>query len=303
MHKIRFGPDGIHIFDRDTGTNLLLDEVQVEQDRWTKSPRQVSIALTNACELECTHCYAPKEPARLKLETLKGWILELDVAGCFGVGFGGGEPLLYPSFFELCEFVQQKTKMAVTLTTHGHRLNKTAVKRLKHSVNFMRVSMDGAEKTYEGIRGVPFSKLLDKLALLKGEMLFGINCVVNSSTINDLSLVAEIAEKYKAQELLLLPEVEYGRGKMIANSTLSQMIDWVANYKGSLQLAVSSSHAGLVGAELPLSKESDLIGFAHIDAQGVMKSCSFERKGVPIENDGVMRAFEKLIGDGYENLE
>ena len=45
--KIRKGPDGIHFFDRNSGTNLLLDEVVSPPETWSKSPRQVSIALTN----------------------------------------------------------------------------------------------------------------------------------------------------------------------------------------------------------------------------------------------------------------
>ena len=45
--KTRYGPDGIHIFDRHSGLNILLDENVPNQDIWTLAPRQVSIALTN----------------------------------------------------------------------------------------------------------------------------------------------------------------------------------------------------------------------------------------------------------------
>ena len=61
--KIRKGPDGIHFFDRVSGTNLLLDELIPPPETWSKSPRQVSIALTNRCDLTCPHCYAPKTKA------------------------------------------------------------------------------------------------------------------------------------------------------------------------------------------------------------------------------------------------
>lgn len=298
MGKIRFGPDGAHWFDRVTGTNLLLDEIILPKSRWTFSPRQVSIALTNACDLECTHCYASKKPSRLNLSTLKNWLLELDKADCFGVGFGGGEPLLYPGFFELCDFAYKNTDMAITLTTHGHRLCEKSIARLESSVNFIRVSMDGVEETYEKIRGASFSTLLEKLALLKHRVPFGINCVVNAITIKDLPLVAKIAEKYHAKELLLLPELGHGRGSMIASSTLAELAHWIKSYEGSVQLALSNSHADLVEFEKPLSKETEELGFAHISADGVLRRSSFDATGQPITDRGVIDAFNNLVVSG-----
>jgi hypothetical protein len=49
--KVRTGPDGVHLFDRNSGLNVLFDEALVPKHRWSRAPRQVSIALTNACDL------------------------------------------------------------------------------------------------------------------------------------------------------------------------------------------------------------------------------------------------------------
>ncbi len=38
--KVRAGPSGLHMFDRTTGLNVLLDEVQVAQCQWATAPRQ-----------------------------------------------------------------------------------------------------------------------------------------------------------------------------------------------------------------------------------------------------------------------
>lgn len=268
MSKVRLGPDGVHIFDRDSGTNVLLDEIVPPRDRWTFSPRQVSIALTNACDLECTHCYASKTPARLDFESLKQWMLELDSAGCFGVGFGGGEPMLYPKIHELCEFGRTYTNLAITMTSHGHRLNVPLVEALRSSVNFLRISMDGVHHTYEKIRGRSFPSLLEKLSLIKGKIPFGINYVVNEATIIDLTKAAEIAEEFHAKELLLLPEAAHGRGKAVTQQTLTQLSDWIGSYRGSLQLSISSAHSELVRSQSPLPCEAEEFAFAHIDANG-----------------------------------
>lgn len=47
----RYSGDGVHLFERRTGTNILLDEVSVPRPLWSQAPRQVSIALLNACDL------------------------------------------------------------------------------------------------------------------------------------------------------------------------------------------------------------------------------------------------------------
>ncbi|TYT74388.1 radical SAM protein [Desulfobotulus mexicanus] len=295
MSKVRLGPDGVHIFDRDSGTNVLLDEIVPPRDRWTFSPRQVSIALTNACDLECTHCYASKTPARLDFESLKQWMLELDSAGCFGVGFGGGEPMLYPKIHELCEFGRTYTNLAITMTSHGHRLNVPLVEALRSSVNFLRISMDGVHHTYEKIRGRSFPSLLEKLSLIKGKIPFGINYVVNEATIIDLTKAAEIAEEFHAKELLILPEAAHGRGKAVTQQTLTQLSDWIGSYRGSLQLSISSAHSELVRSQSPLPCEAEEIAFAHIDANGILKRCSFDSGGQVINDKGIMYAFNKLI--------
>jgi len=51
--KARAGPDGVHIFNRMTGANILIDEISVPIAGWSSAPRQISVALTNACDLKC----------------------------------------------------------------------------------------------------------------------------------------------------------------------------------------------------------------------------------------------------------
>jgi len=70
--KYRKGSSGFHAFDRRSGVNLLMDEIDIAPDQWSDAPRHVAIALTNACDLSCSHCYAPKTRGRLnKGTTLK----------------------------------------------------------------------------------------------------------------------------------------------------------------------------------------------------------------------------------------
>jgi sulfatase maturation enzyme AslB (radical SAM superfamily) len=92
--KARLGSDGIHLFDRQSGVNILLDEVHVPVEERSRAPRFVSFALTNLCDLACAFCYAPKYPATLDFDHIVRWARELDKNGTLGIGFGGGEPTL-----------------------------------------------------------------------------------------------------------------------------------------------------------------------------------------------------------------
>lgn len=111
--KVRGGPDGLYLFDRNMGINILLDEIEVPQACWAATPRQVSIALTNVCDLHCPFCYAPKHLGKLNAAKLVAWLDELDRNSTVGVGFGGGEPTLYPQLAEMCQYAAQKTGFAV----------------------------------------------------------------------------------------------------------------------------------------------------------------------------------------------
>jgi len=292
--KVRAGPSGIHVFNRMTGLNFLLDEVRVAPTLWARAPRQVSIALTNACDLACSYCFTPKNPASLDFERVTDLLEELDVNGCFGVGLGGGEPTLYPRLVELCQYATQHTGLAVTLTTHAHRLDDGLVAALAGSVHFVRVSMDGVGETYEALRGRPFAAFLRCLENVRSLAPFGINYVVNSRTLPDLNAATTLAAEVGAVEFLLLPEQPVHGNGGIDNHTAQALQLWVTRYRGSVPLTVSQAGADGLPICNPLSGESGLHAYAHIDASGILKRSSFNSDGVAIDAGGIMCALNVL---------
>ncbi len=292
--KCRLGPDGMHIFDRRNGFNLLIDEIDVPKERWHRAPRQVSVALTNACDLTCPYCYAPKAAAALDAGQLCAWIEELDSAGCLGVGFGGGEPTLYRRLPELCQQITARTALAVTMTTHGHRWTPELVDALSGHVDFVRVSVDGVGVTYENLRGRPFSELVSRLTMISRTFSFGINCVVNISTFPDLAAVADLAAGLGARELLLLPE-RPARGRPGIGSTVTRRLhEWIGAYCGPVPIAISEGDAGPLATAVPLPRETGLRAYAHIDAFGTIKHSSYDPAGQKIDRHGVLAAIDRL---------
>jgi pyruvate-formate lyase-activating enzyme len=292
--KARAGPGGVHLFDRVTGLNVFVDEVRPSQSAWAVAPRQVSVALTNACDLACPFCYAPKQPATLDARQLSGWLKELDANGCLGVGFGGGEPTLYRRLPEVCAYAAEQTGLAVTFTTHAHRLDDALIAALAGHVHFVRVSMDGVGATYEALRGRPYAALRQRLDTVRALAPFGINFVVNARTLPDLDAALTVAAEAGAAEFLLLPEQPVrGRGG-IDDATAHALRRWVTRYRGSVPLTVSEAGSEGLPVYAPIAGESGLRAYAHIDAAGTLKRSSYDLDGVSIGTDGVMRALGRL---------
>lgn len=291
--KARAGPDGIHFFNRERGINILVDEISVPEEAWSPAPRQVSVALTNACELKCAYCYAPKHPANLRSDRVSAWLKQLDGGGCLGVGFGGGEPTLHRDFTKLCRFAASETELAVTFTTHAHRIDDRLAADLSGSVHFIRVSMDGVGATYEALRGRSFTSLLARLSIVRAIAPFGINFVVNRETFGDINRAVAIANECGASEFLLLPERPTEGRQGIDRDTRDALIGWVQNFNSNIRLAVSESDADCFPVCDPLRKEKGMRSYAHIDAFGVLKRSSFDRDGVLIGTN-IFQALEEL---------
>lgn len=237
----------------------------------------------------------------MRFETITRWLGEIDEHGTLGVGFGGGEPTLYPEFVRLCQHVVQKTRLAVSFTTHGHHIDRELAERLRGSVHFIRVSMDGVGGTYESIRRRSFPDLLGRLEQVRTISRFGVNVVVNERTLPDLDDVARVACDAGACELLLLQQMPVRGVEAISSSNLQGLRRWVDGYRGRLKLCINEASAEGFPTCDPLSEERGLRAYAHIDAMGVLKPSSYADTGVQLGEGSVLHALDLLAHDLAEN--
>ena len=292
--KVRAGPSGLQFFNRSSGLTVLLDEATVPACQWSKAPRHVSIALTNACDLHCSHCFAPKTKGVLDPGLVAKWLVELDLNGCVSVGFGGGEPTLHPYFSDICRFAASRTRMGVTCTTHGHFFDEQVLASLDGTLNYVRISMDGVGATYEIIRGRPFASLCRRIKVIGAHTSFGINYLINSVTFPDLETAVSLAHELGASQFLLLPEQPVkGRGG-IDSETVNALQEWVSNYRGNVPLAVSQRGSDELPTCDPLPSENGLRAYAHIDANGFLKASSFDAAGIAMRESGFMHTLTEL---------
>jgi sulfatase maturation enzyme AslB (radical SAM superfamily) len=291
--KIRGESLGWHLFDRNSGLHLLFDEVRCPAIFQAPVPRFVSIALTNTCDLACDYCYAPKHRARLNGNEVNDWCRDLDRAGALGIGFGGGEPTLWPGFAGLCRNLSERTNLAVSMTTHGHRLDDKLCDQLRGAVHFVRVSTDGVGNTYERMRRRPFEDLRRALHRARSVAPLGINMVVNSQTVGDLDGVYDLSLEVDAAEIALLPERAVGARPGASPAVLETLRTWLSD-----ALARETGPRLCVAAGFPLGSltgsSPTIEDYAHIDASGRLHRTSFGGEGIEIGRMGIVDAFTRL---------
>lgn len=298
--KIRHTKEGIQLFDRKTGWNVLIEEYIPK--KLSLSPANVSIAITGKCNLSCRHCFVEKKDKELSLDTLVKWLKELDELGCLGVGFGGGEPLLHSKIVELCEFVHKKTSMACTLTSNGILLDEKMIKALEKNVDFCRISIDGVGKTYEKIRGIPFDFIMSRIHYVSKRIKVGINYLVNDYTCYQLDKAIEIFKKENIKEILLIPEVSKNGEIVVEQSCLNYFKSWVGKYQGDIPLRVSELGAQLIDNSVYIPGDVGYRSYLHIDCYGNLKKNSFSTQGIKIL-DSLKNSIELFYGEKNENLE
>lgn len=294
--KIRYDENGVHLFNRKSGANILIDELTVPKEKWSKAPRHVSFALTNVCDLKCAYCYAPKDRSELSMEDLKNWITEIDRCGSLGVGFGGGEPTLYPKFAELCQFAAAYTDLAVSFTTHGHRITATMAEQLKGNVHFIRVSIDGLGETYERLRGRSFAGLLSQMELITSIAPFGVNYVLNADTLPELSEAVSYWEQFGATEFLILPEIDLSGN--FSKNIIENLKTFLSGYSGKLPLRINENCSTGMPIAQPFDDIDPLRAYAFVDARGRLKGTSYRHDGIDISGQSLIAA----LGTMQNNL-
>ena len=107
------------------------------------SCRHVTVAVTNACNMQCKDCYVGQKKEYLDFDVFQHKILkEFAEVGGRSIGFSGGEPLLYPHIFSCIELAKQNG-LETSLVTNGILLTAELAKKLKNSgLNRIQISLD-----------------------------------------------------------------------------------------------------------------------------------------------------------------
>ena len=112
-----------------------------------KSPLFIAWQINSECNLGCLHCCEEAGhtmPNELNKEEVFKFCNEVVKLGIPYVAISGGEPLLHPHFFEVCEFFR-KNNISLKVETNGEFIDERTAKvfsRLK--LRSVQISLDGA---------------------------------------------------------------------------------------------------------------------------------------------------------------
>lgn len=149
-------------------------------------PFFVSYQITLRCNRRCVFCNAWKLKTFQELDTsqAKKVVGELGDFGVQVLGITGGEPLIRRDLEEIATHAKRKG-LVVGVNTNGTLLTQKRAKSISSVFDAVFVSLDGFEKTHDGIRGEngTFREALaglKNLVAVKHDCTVGVNFVLNN---------------------------------------------------------------------------------------------------------------------------
>jgi radical SAM protein with 4Fe4S-binding SPASM domain len=150
----------------------MLDKLK-QRAAWREVPLMASFELTYQCQWHCIHCYVVRDDpysAEMSLEHWKRAADELADMGGFLLVLTGGEPLLYPHFWELLEHLH-KRRFYTRLFTNGALLTDDDVDRLvANGVATVDMSLHGPDAaTHDAVSAQPgsFERIMKVIRKIK----------------------------------------------------------------------------------------------------------------------------------------
>lgn len=159
--------------------------------------KSLNCYLTNACNLQCDHCFM-RSGKRLKNELVtEDWnrvLSEFRECGGESVTFTGGEPMMRP---DLQEIVQNAHYIGLntTILTNGILWTNSQIHKLSPFVSEIQISIDGFDEASNAkVRGKGnFDKVINTIVAFANE---GVQTSV-ATTFTFANLCADVGKRYK----------------------------------------------------------------------------------------------------------
>ncbi len=253
------------------------------------SLRYLEVHLTARCNLSCRHCYLGEARREdLPWPVLRGIVADFETVGGLRLLLSGGEPLLYPRFWELNDLLADRAYRSVLLS-NGSLLDRETVRRLR--VQEVQVSLDGLAPGHDLLRGAGnFRRTLEAIDLLREEGLdVAVATMVHAGNLDEMEDLRRLLLERGIREWSVDLPTPAGR---LAQVEVPPQV--AAPY---LDLAFGG---GTHGAEGDLACGSHL---AAVDVDGRLVKCGFYAGGPgPAVGQGLRRAWEELPKVGLADL-
>jgi MoaA/NifB/PqqE/SkfB family radical SAM enzyme len=144
---------------------------------------------------------------QLEENDISGLLDSLDKLNTKMVVMSGGEALMHPYFFRLCDIIKSK-KIKITLLSTGLLLKKYAKDIIK-TTDEVIVSLDGSREIHDKIRNVPnaFDKLkegVQELKKLNPKFRVTTRCVIQKENFRDVPNIVDAAKEIALDQISFL---------------------------------------------------------------------------------------------------
>ncbi len=184
----------------------------------SKKPIPVTVwNTTSRCNLKCMHCYADagaKKAGELTNQEAMEFIDDLASINVPVLLLSGGEPMLREDIIELIAYAKSK-RMHVSLSTNGTLIDGEIAEKLAEvGVDYVGVSLDGAEETNDRFRGLKgaFKRALKGIEnAASAGILTGIRFTVTKFNLRDVPDVIDLVVENEIPRFCLYHLVPSGR--------------------------------------------------------------------------------------------
>lgn len=166
-----------------------------------RTPMEMSVAITGACNLKCAYCFYANEMAALSDLSTDQWLTVFETFGRLGVTrvcLSGGEPFVRPDLFELLDgLIAHRMRYEIlsngTLITED-LLDQFSVGKRRLRLNYIQVSIDGScAEVHDKSRPGSFERAIRGLRLLKARGFpVAVRVTINRHNLHDLERIAEL---------------------------------------------------------------------------------------------------------------
>jgi radical SAM protein with 4Fe4S-binding SPASM domain len=231
--------------------------------RYSKASSRPPVVVWNAtlaCNLGCLHCYASAKtrPASDELTTADAlsFVHQLAALRCPALLLSGGEPLLRNDLFEIVA-AARNAGLSVTLSTNGTLVDRALAARLRDvGVTYVGISIDGDERTHDGLRRCKGSWQQATAALYelgRVGVTRGVRFTLTPATSGALGDVLRLVADLGVERFCMYHLVPSGRGVRLHDVTprqryqaLLQVFEFAASHPEVEVLTVANPSDGVI---------------------------------------------------------
>jgi radical SAM protein with 4Fe4S-binding SPASM domain len=295
-------------------------------------PVVVDFNVTTRCNAGCIMCDHTPEGETLPLDRFKRIADEL-LPTAEEVFLIGGEVLLHPDFYEICEYAH-RFGVGLRMTTNLHTLAGRRAEAIERFFTSLKVSLDAATKqTYEAIRThLSFERLLENLSVLaqikqrRRPLNLRLAFVAMRRNIAELPATVELASRY-GFDSMEVSFVQVRRAMTLDDSLLfhrevaNRYFDLARQRAGQLKLSLAIPNHFDLQRDPYLSPEAPTEGYKHCTRlwqgarvqpngeiipcchlQGVCAGNAFEQTFEQIWNGPTYRDLREAIRSGSDKM-